>query len=103
MTSNLKARLLQHFINKKKEGGFTLIELLVVIIIIGILAAIALPSFLNQANRARESEASPPTCWHHQPRPASLSSGESQFAQYFNDLEAGIGSTPQPVPLSDID
>jgi type IV pilus assembly protein PilA len=57
MTSNLKARLLQHFINKKKEGGFTLIELLVVIIIIGILAAIALPSFLNQANRARETEA----------------------------------------------
>ena len=38
-------------------GGFTLIELLVVIIIIGLLAAIALPSFLNQSNKARFAEA----------------------------------------------
>ncbi|XGV96967.1 MAG: type IV pilin-like G/H family protein [Leptolyngbya sp. BL-A-14] len=41
----------------RQEEGFTLLEITIVLVISGILAAIALPSFLNQASKAKQVEA----------------------------------------------
>ena len=71
-------------------------ELLVVIIIIGILAAIALPSFLNQANKAKESEAKTYVGSMNRAQQAYLlEKGEMADQASFGKLGLGIASDTQ--------
>jgi type IV pilus assembly protein PilA len=62
------------------EKGFTLIELLVVILIIGILAAIALPAFLNQREKAQDSEAK-----------SSVRTAQTALETYYTDNQKYTG------------
>ena len=61
---------------EEREGGFTLIELLVVIIIIGILAAIAIPVFLNQRKKGYEASMK-----------SDLRTAANEMETYFTDAQ----------------
>lgn len=68
------------------EKGFTLIELLVVILIIGILAAIALPAFLNQRGKAQDAEAK-----------SAVRTAQTAMETYYTDEQTYTGADETAV------
>ena len=80
MNSTFKFKLIQALNKKNGNKGFTLIELLVVVIIIGVLAAIALPNLLGQVAKGRQAE-------------ARTTLGAINRAQQANRLERGTFGT----------
>lgn len=74
---------------EERDGGFTLIELLVVIIIIGILAAIAIPVFLNQRKKATESSMK-----------SDLRTAANEMETVYTDTNVYPGTTPAAAEAS---
>jgi type IV pilus assembly protein PilA len=88
MRTEIQAKFIQYLNNKNSEKGFTLVELLVVIIVIGILGAIALPNFLNQDVKAKQTEAKQNIASINKTQ-NSFRAENSAFATSFNVLAIG--------------
>jgi type IV pilus assembly protein PilA len=78
----------------KREAGFTLIEILAVMLIIGILAAIAIPAFFNQRNKASDSGAKEMA---HTSRVAMEALGSDNDGSYSTASPANLNATERSL------
>jgi type IV pilus assembly protein PilA len=81
----------------RDEEGFTLIEILAVIIIIGILAAIAIPAFFNQRNKASDSGAKEMA---HTSRVAMETLAADNDNSYSTASPANLNAIDRSIPIA---
>lgn len=81
---------------KKRQRGFTLVELLIVVVIIGILSAVGIPAYLNQANKAKRNAAKSGAANFGRACVAALAAGDT----YTNLPEGASGTCDEGQTLT---